>query len=85
MFSEDPHLACAPTKGQASLAVASVGAALVTHGGIRPSVSRVWGSELPKRACEGGKERIPIPSGHPKPGLKLEAEASGPREGPASF
>lgn len=45
----------------------------------------MWGSELPKRVCEGGKEQIPIPSGRPKPGLKLEAEASGHPEGPASF
>lgn len=58
-----------------SLDIPSVGAALTTRGGIRASVSRVWGNELPKRVCEGGKEQIPIPSDHPKLGQNLEASA----------
>lgn len=48
----------------------------------RPSVSRLWGSELPIRVCERGKELILIPSHHPKLGLKLEAGASAYQEGP---
>lgn len=73
MFSEGPHPCLWPHEGpllllsdQARLDVAST----------RPLVSRLWGSELPIRVCEGGKELILIPSHHAKLGLKLEAGAS---------